>query len=129
MSLLYSLHAEKIISALDLKHKSGSEYGDRPCPNCGGTDRFWIAEHNGELMHHCRQNCDFVKRDKVLQDRGLLPKWESNEVPYHIRKCIPLIGAYLDNDRVIIPLKNVESGEKTVHRRYFPTGARSSQRE
>ena len=122
MSLSYSLHAQKIISALDLKHKSGSEYGDRPCPNCGGTDRFWIAEHNGELMHHCRQNCDFVKRYKVLQDRGLLPKWESNEVPYHIRKCIPLIGAYLDNDRVIIPLKNVESGEKTGTQEIFPNG-------
>ena len=81
---------DRIISELNLKQKTGSEYGSQPCPNCGGDDRFWITEHNGELMHHCRKNCEFVKRDKVLQDRGLLPKWESNEVPYHIRKCILL---------------------------------------
>ena len=122
MSRSYSEHAPCIISELNLKHKTGSEYGSQPCPNCGGDDRFWITRHNGELMHHCRQNCDFIKRDKVLQDRGLLPKWESNEVPYHIRKCIPLIGAYLDNDRVIIPLKNVESGEKTGTQEIFPNG-------
>ena len=120
MSRSYSEHAPCIISELNLKHKTGSEYGSQPCPNCGGDDRFWITEHNGELMHHCRQNCDFVKRDKVLQDRGLLPKWESNEVPYHIRKCIPLIGAYLDDDRVIIPLKNVESGKKNWYTGNIP---------
>ena len=40
-----------------------------PCPVCGGTDRFWINEFNGELYTHCRQCHDFTAiKDKLRDD-------------------------------------------------------------
>mgnify|MGYP001235849717 CR=1 FL=1 len=112
MSLSYSLHAQKIISALDLKHKSGSEYGDRPCPNCGGTDRFWIAEYQGCLVHHCRQGCDFSKRTSAIVARGLLPNPDEEKIQYSTKKQLPLLGvAFLDKNNVIIPIRHVVSND------------------
>lgn len=123
MSWSYSEHAPGIISALDLKHKSGSEYGDRPCPNCGGTDRFWIDDHHGRLVHHCRKNCDFADRNRALKRAGILSTKDKNDQqaltqghqgdPYHVRKGIDLKGtcAVCAGDTLVIEIVDIRTGE------------------
>lgn len=123
MSLSYSEYAPRIISALDLKHKSGSEYGDRPCPNCGGTDRFWIAEHQGRLVHHCRKDCNFADRQKALRCDVMLPaedgqaqqalSQDNPDAPYHVRKGIDLQGtrAVCDGGTLVIKIVDIRTGE------------------
>ena len=127
MDRSYNQYADGIIQQLSLKHKSGKEYGDAPCPNpnCGGgTDRFFINEYNGKLYHHCRQSCDFKERDQALQDRGLLPKWQaSSRVPYHMHKGLPLLGgARLDNSNLVIPIHHVQTGEQVGTQIITPDG-------
>lgn len=126
MDRSYSQYADGIIQQLSLKHKSGKEYGDAPCPNpkCGGgTDRFFINEYDGELRHHCRQSCDFKERDQALQDRGLLPKWQAqSQVPYHMLKGLPLIGAHVENSNLVIPIHHVETGEQVGTQVITPDG-------
>jgi len=118
----YNEYADRLIQELSLKRKSGNEYGDVPCPNCGGKDRFYISELNGELKHHCRKDCDFIERDKALQIRGLLPDTPSKtKQTYHEKKRIPLIGAALEGDKVIIPLINLETGEDTGSQEISPS--------
>ena len=107
----YNEYADRLIQELSLKRKSGNEYGDVPCPHCGGKDRFYITDYNGELRHHCRKDCDFIERDKELQRRDLVPIWKPEGVPYHIQKNIPLIGARLEGETVVIPLINLTTGQ------------------
>ena len=112
MSWSYSKYAPNIISELQLKHKSGKEYGDQPCPNCGGVDRFYINEYAGKLGHHCRQMCDFVERTSAFVDLGLLPKFYRDTIPYRTKKQLPLLGvAFLDKNNVIIPIRHVVSND------------------
>lgn len=121
-------YADRLIQELSLKRKSGDEYGDVPCPNphCdGGTDRFYINNHNGELRHHCRKDCDFIERDKALQSRNLLPSWElETETPYHEKKRIPLLNARLDGANVVIPLAHVQTGKVVGQQTIKPNGAK-----
>ena len=127
MDRSYNQYADGIIQQLSLKHKSGKEYGDVPCPNpkCGGTDRFYINEYDGLLRHHCRQSCDYIERDRALQDRGLLPKWEApSQVPYHMRKGLPLIGARLDDSKLVIPIHHVQTGEQVGTQVISPDGSK-----
>jgi len=126
----YNECADRLIQGLSLKHKSAAEYGDVPCPNCGGEDRFYINNYNGELRHHCRKDCDFIERDKVLQERNLLPVWKvEGGVPYHIQKNIPLVGARLEGENVVIPLINLTTGQpsgfqkiNSFNHKKFPKG-------
>ena len=108
MNYLYNDHASSIIRIYNLSPKTGKEYGSRPCPNCGGEDRFWISEYNGELKHHCRQNCDLKERTEALIRDGALPKFSNCAdvyLPYHKRKSIGLVfGSYTDGDNLVIPL-------------------------
>jgi len=122
----YSEHAQKLISGLDLKQKSGSEYGVRPCPNCGGDDRFWINEFQGRLYHHCRQGCDFSKRTSAIVDRGLLPNPDGEKIPYSTKKQVPLLGeADLENKNVVIPLRHVLSNEIVGKQTIYPDGSKT----
>ena len=41
-------HASFIIDAYDLKKTSANEYHGA-CPSCGGKDRFWISNYQGEI--------------------------------------------------------------------------------
>ena len=127
MDRVYSQYADGIIQQLSLKHKSGKEFGDVPCPNpkCGGKDRFYINEYNGLLRHHCRKSCDYIERDQALQDRGLLPKWQaSSQVPYHMRKGLPLIGARLENSNLVVPISHVQTGEQVGTQVISPDGSK-----
>ena len=133
MEYQYAKYADGIILRYNLKHKSGSEYGDKPCPNCGGTDRFWIANHQGRLVHHCRKECNFIDRQKALQRDGVLPvefeaappqKQFSSDTPYHIRKRIDLLGnaAVCDGDTVVVEIVDIRTGELRGNQRIKPDG-------
>ena len=104
-------YGQRIIDALDLKQLSKGEWHG-PCPACGGTDRFWISNHQGEVKVHCRQCGDYAAIQKALIDQGLWPvnepsrgdnvlEFREREVSlqdfngetYDIRKRIELHGA------------------------------------
>ena len=120
----YSKYADGIIQRYGLKLKSGKEYGNKPCPNCGGNDRFYINEFNGYLNHHCRKECNYAERCKALERDGVLPEFNRETGnPYHIQKQIPLKGnARLDGQNVIIPLSDVLTGEEKGHQIIYPDG-------
>ena len=119
----WSEHHGPLISQLNLK-KIGKEWHGS-CPFCGGEDRFWIADHNGELKHHCRQDCDFQERSQLLRERGLLPEYQLPKLstePYHRQKRLPLLGARLDEQNVIIPILNLLTGERCGEQTISPNG-------
>ncbi|WP_340299908.1 AAA family ATPase [Roseobacter sp. HKCC-CH-9351] len=122
MSISFDEYAPNIIATLGLKQTSRNEWHG-PCPNCGGDDRFWIADHNGSLKHHCRKDCALSDRTRQLEQAGLLPKFEPQmpdlprqtklDVPYHIQKRIDLsgTGAVCDGNTVVVEIREVETGE------------------
>lgn len=63
----------KIIAELNLKQLAKGEWHG-PCPNCGGTDRFWIAEMAGEVKVHCRQCNDFKAITEAMRYRNIWPQ-------------------------------------------------------
>jgi len=136
MEYVYSKYADQVIQHFGLKHKSGSEYGNAPCPNCGGTDRFWISEHEGRLTHHCRKDCNFVERQRALERSGALPALEmpitvaptNATLPYHMQKRIELDGtsAVCDGDTVVVKLTDIRTGEFRGKQFIKPDGSKSS---
>ena len=126
--LSWQEYGPPMISELNLKQATKGEWHG-PCPNCGGTDRFWINEFNGELYTHCRQCHDFTAIKDKLRDARLLPCWppetgqnqaatqpqpSSLSEPYHIRKQIDLnLGeCSLSGDKLIIQINDIITGEK-----------------
>ena len=136
MKYSYDLYADAVIQKYGLKQKSRKEYGDKPCPNCGGTDRFWINEHESNLMHYCRKECDFLERQAALQRDGALPA-EANQTAheehrnseptaYHLQKRIDLhgSGAVCDGNTVVIELFDIRSGEARGKQFIKPDGSK-----
>ena len=132
----YEQHADAVIQKYCLKQKSGNEYGDKPCSNCGGTDRFWISEYKGHLTHHCRKECDFLERLAALQRDGALPM-EANQIPheehsksepsaYHLQKRIDLqgSGAVCDGNTLVIELFDILWGEPRGKQFIKPDGSK-----
>ena len=72
--LSWQEYGAPMISELNLKQATKGEWHG-PCPNCGGTDRFWINEFKGELYTHCRQCHDYPAIKDKLRDARLLPEW------------------------------------------------------
>ena len=68
----------EIVKLLNLKQTSKGEHHGA-CPNCGGKDRFWIKEFNGEVMVNCRQCNDFKAIQEALRSQGLWP--DANKMP------------------------------------------------
>jgi hypothetical protein len=136
MNYSYDQHADAVIQTYGLKRKSGNEYGDKPCPNCGGTDRFWINEYRGDLTHHCRQECDFLERQAALQRDGALPidadptlneeHRNSEPTAYHEHKRIDLqgSGAVCDGNTVVIELCDIVTGEPRGRQFIRPDGSK-----
>ena len=135
MEFSYAEYADGIISKYNLKRKSGSEFGNKPCPNCGGTNRFWITEYQGRLHHHCRKKCNFVDRQKALQRDGVLPVeyWDerpkeqfSPETPYYVRKRIDLLGngAVCDGNTVVIEIVDIRTGDLRGKQYILPDGSK-----
>lgn len=117
---IYSVYAPQIISALQLKKTSHQEHHG-PCPNCGGVDRFWISEYQGNLKVNCRQCQDWKGIIDILRQRGLYPDKEyvsdamDNVVklpetpeihPYLTRKRIKQHDAILDEGDLHIRIIN-----------------------
>lgn len=123
MEYSYAKYADNLIKHYGLRKKSTSEYGDAPCPNCGGTDRFWISNFNGRLLHHCRKECDFRERHDQIVKTGLLSSAElsvskiqslyESDKPYHEKKRIDLheSAAVCDGGTVIVELCDIQTGE------------------
>ena len=116
----YSMYAPQIISALQLK-KVGAKEHHGPCPNCGGVDRFWISEYQGDVKVNCRQCGDWKAIIDILRQRGLYPDKEhvsdamdnvvklpeTPEVhPYLTRKRIKQHGAIVDEGDLHIRIIN-----------------------
>ena len=106
---IYSVYAPQIISALQLKKTSHQEHHG-PCPNCGGVDRFWISEYQGNLKVNCRQCQDWKEIIQILRERGLYPDKEiisetsdaMNKTPDNVVKLpeTPEIHPYLTRKRI-----------------------------
>ena len=119
--LLWREYGPEIIKALDLEQKTTGEWHG-PCPNCGGTDRFWINQHKGKLCTHCRQCGDFKAIKDALRDQDLLPRWSpknqpkisTSTEPYHIRKQIDLnLGeCSLSGDKLIVQINDIVTGKE-----------------
>ena len=146
----WSQWADKIITRYDLKLTSkGTKEYHGPCPSCGGVDRFWINEYQGEVKVHCRQCGDTGWKDIIaeLEHDGCWPIWNAplqsldNVVqlspefseeqdpfqPYHERKGVTLIGAKLDGLDVVVPLFNAEK-ERVGYQRITPDGIKKFNR-
>ena len=115
---IWSEYSPQIISALNLKKVTQGEYHGS-CPNCGGKDRFWINEYNGEVKVQCRQCDDFKEITNILRSQGLWPEREngftvkeiewpsvSTQHPYLAKKKIAQHNALIDGSNLIIPINN-----------------------
>ena len=106
---IYSVYAPQIISALQLKKTSHQEHHG-PCPSCGGVDRFWISEYQGNLKVNCRQCEDWKGIIDILRKRGLYPDKEiisetsgaMNNTPDNVVKLpeTPELHPYLTRKRI-----------------------------
>ena len=134
-------HAPGLAAAWNMKCVSkGKEYHG-PCICCGGTDRARLTNHNGEIKYHCRK-CDGWKEAlKIAEREGLLPSSNNSpdnvlqfdtlknlpifsmdeNKPYHENKGIPLIGAKLVGNNVIVQLQDI-TGENAGMQQITPTG-------
>ena len=115
---IWSEYSPQIISALNLKKVTQGEYHGS-CPNCGGKDRFWINEYNGEVKVQCRQCDDFKEITNILRSQGLWPErkngftakeieWPSvsTQHPYLAKKKIAQHNALIDGGNLVIPINN-----------------------
>ena len=125
-----------IAAALGLKKMSHNEHHG-PCPNCGGTDRFWISQHQEKVAVHCRQCGDFKAIKDALRAQSLWPAVET--VPssqaasrddlsdfedtrlYHQKKSVGLHGARIEGRSVVIDLTNL-AGETVGRQTITPDG-------
>lgn len=122
-------YSQQVAARYNLK-PTGKERYNGPCPSCGGTDRFWINSHNGEMKVNCNQCGDFKAIYSVMEDDGVIPRpRETNDdmnvvpfnnlsdfekvEPYHVRKGVPLGLAKLDGLNLLVPIFKVD-GRKMV---------------
>lgn len=127
--IYWAEYADSIINKYNLKETvKGEHHG--PCPACGGTDRFWIKEYQGQVRVHCRQCNDFaaiydeMRHDGVLeaiQEREWTPPIAVNDLsdfkaiePYHVRKGVELFNAKVSDDVLYVPIVDISA--KTVNR-------------
>ena len=145
----WSEWADKIITSLNLRQTSKGEWHGS-CPNCQGTDRFWISQHNGLVKTHCRQCNDFAAIQNQLAEWSLWPSRKpinnivdfkpkedfpvyDDDTPYHIKKGVDLFNAELSGNNVVIPIYNVNReriGEQTISpdgKKLFNAGLDKSQ--
>jgi len=130
---IWSEFGTKIIQGLELKKTSKGEYHG-PCPSCAGKDRFWIKEHNGEVLVHCRQCNDFKEIKDRMRDMSLWPTenhvsviqvertdniiWPERDTsithPYLDKKKLNLNNAIIDGDNLCIPIID-PNGKRVGH--------------
>lgn len=114
-------YAPRIISALSLKKTAQDEYHGA-CPNCHGTDRFWIKQFSGEVVVNCRKCGDFAAIKDQLKAQALWPSeaaepspakpteihWPEdttmNSHPYLQRKKVKSHNATIDGPDLVVPI-------------------------
>lgn len=136
--IYWSEYAQAIINKYNLKQTvKGEHHG--PCPACGGIDRFWIKEYQGEVRVHCRQCNDFKAIYDEMRADGVLPtEYERRDYapiavndnsdfvavePYHIKKGIDLHGAVLDGMNLVVPIIDI-SGKRVNAQTITPEGGK-----
>lgn len=130
----WSEWSDSIIQHFNMKKHSREWKG--PCPICGGTDRFWIKEYEGEVKVNCRHNCDHREIKDELRRQGLWPDNERREhfseyetKPfkdetarlYHEKKGVKLNGAVIDGQDIVIRIINAK-GEQVGTQTIQPNG-------
>ena len=113
--------APKIIAKYNLK-KTGVNHYNGPCPQCIGTDRFYMSEKAGVVRINCNQGCNFKDLTQTMRDDGAWPEFIKGEpiapMPringnpfakhgsssqlYHDIKGVPLYGAAVVDTSVVI---------------------------
>jgi predicted P-loop ATPase/phage/plasmid primase-like uncharacterized protein len=132
----------KIIQHLNLKRTAKDEYHG-PCPNCGGEDRFWIKQLNGEVKVNCRGCDDFKRIVEIMRGDGLLPARQSVSgtttdalsdfdyvapddgpiVPYHVKKGVQIHNAVVESNNVVVTIIS-SKGKKVGTQTISPSGAK-----
>ena len=113
--------APKIVAKYNLK-KTGVNHYNGPCPQCIGTDRFYMSEKAGVVRINCNQGCNFKDLTQTMRDDGAWPefikgepiapmpkingnpfaKHSSSSQLYHDIKGVPLYGAAVVDTSVVI---------------------------
>jgi len=115
---IWSEWSPRIISVLNLKKASANEWKG-PCPNCGGVDRFWLNEFQGNARVNCRKCDDFKSIAAALVNLGAWPEVQSFPTKnYAATKGVGLHSAQLQGNNVVINLFNFEGqliGTQTIY--------------
>ncbi len=113
--------APKIVAKYNLK-KTGVNHYNGPCPQCIGTDRFYMSEKAGVVRINCNQGCNFKDLTQTMRDDGAWPEFIKGEpiapMPrmngnpfaahgsssqlYHDVKGVPLYGAAVVDTSIVI---------------------------
>ena len=118
----------------NLKKTSNNEWHGG-CPACGGKDRFWIKDVGGEVKAFCRQDCDIQTMSAAMIADGAWPAKQTSPLPkvedtmsdfdeikpYHIRKGVPLSGAMLDGENIVVPIIDI-TGKRVNTQTITPDG-------
>lgn len=125
-ALHWSEYAPQVVQRYNLK-PTGKERYNGPCPVCGGTDRFWINKHNGELRINCNQCGDWQAIYDGMRADGVIPEPNKNRdenvvpfnnlsdfdeiVPYFVRKGVPQGIAKVSGTDTLIPIYKMIDGK------------------
>lgn len=118
-------YAPQVVQTYNLK-PTGKDRYNGPCPSCGGTDRFWINNHNGELRVNCNQCGDWKEVYSRMQSDGIVPQPNQSSsaggapvsnlsdfdevVPYFMRKGVPQGNAKIIGTHTLVPIYKIEGG-------------------
>lgn len=121
-------YAHQLVQKYNLK-PTGKERYNGPCPSCGGTDRFWINNHNNEVRVNCNQCGDWKAiYDEMQADCIIPPPRQATDlnvvsfnnlsdfdrvVPYYERKGVPLGNAKLEGTNTLVPIYKVDGRKLT----------------
>ena len=119
-------YAPQVVQAYNLK-PTGKDRYNGPCPSCGGTDRFWINNHNGELRVNCNQCGDWKEVYSRMQSDGIVPQPNQSSsaggapvsnlsdfdevVPYFMRKGVPQGNAKVVGTDTLVPIYKISGGK------------------
>ena len=132
----------KIVAKYNLK-KTGVNHYNGPCPQCCGTDRFYMSEKAGVVRINCNQGCNFKDLTQTMRDDGAWPEFIKGEpiapMPrmngnpfaahgsssqlYHDIKGVPLYGAAVVDTSIVIKVI-AKDGKQVGSQTIKPDGAK-----